>query len=412
MPELFTVVTVETAREKLAAHLPPRPAEEVDLAAALGRFLAADFYAPEDLPGFDRSTVDGFAVRAADTFGASEGLPAYLELDGEVPMGGSPGGPLVPGRARRIPTGGMLPPGADAVVMVEYSEEVDGVLLGVTRPVAPLENVVRRDEDAARNTMVLKRGMRLTPPDLGVAAALGCTGLPVFTRPRVAIISTGDELVPAARSPGPGQVRNINSVILAGLVAEDGGTPVSYGIVPDRLPEIEAALRSALAQCDLVLLSGGSSVGSRDWTALAAGSLGEPGIIFHGLALRPGKPTLGAVVGGKPFFGLPGHPVSALVVYLLLVRPLVRVGDYSVPPAFWPARLTRSLPSAAGREDYVRVRLRVEGETLWAQPVLGKSGLIVPMVPSHGLARVPPAREGLEAGDPVDVYILRGGRDT
>ncbi|MDA8337496.1 MAG: molybdopterin molybdotransferase MoeA [Peptococcaceae bacterium] len=412
MAELFTVLTVDAARRRLASHLGPRPAEEVELAACLGRSLAADVYAAEDLPGFDRSTMDGFAVRAADTFGASEGLPAYMELDGEVPMGAGAGGPLAPGRVRRISTGGMLPPGADAVVMVEYSEEVDGFLVGITRPVAPLENVIRRDEDAARGDRVLTRGMRLTPQDLGAAAALGRTGLKVFNRPRVGIVSTGDELVPVAAAPGPGQVRNINSVILAGLVEEDGGIPVFHGIVPDRLSEIEAALHEALAGCDLVLLSGGSSVGSRDWTARAIASLGQPGLLFHGLALRPGKPTIGAVALDKPVFGLPGHPVSALVVYLLLVRPLVRRGDYTVPPAFWPARITRSIPSAAGREDYVRVRLRAEGETLWAQPVLGKSGLINTMVPSHALARIPPAREGLEAGDPVEIYLLRGGPDS
>jgi len=409
MGELFTVLTVDEARRKVAPYLTPRRDEEVDLSAARGRYLARDVYAPADLPGFDRSTVDGFAVRAADTFGASEGLPAYLELDGEVAMGTLAGEPLARGRARYVPTGGMLPDGADAVVMVEYSEEVDGRLVGITRPVAPLENVVRYNEDAARGDRVLAAGRRLNPWDLGACAAVGCIRVKVLGRPRVAVISTGDELVSADRTPEPGQVRNINSVILSALVEEDGGLPVFYGIVPDRLEAIQAALSQGLAECDLVLLSGGSSVGTRDWTAQAVGSLGRPGVLFHGLALRPGKPTIGAVVAGKPVFGLPGHPVSAMVVYLLLVRPLVQRGDYSVVPVPYPARITRSLPSAAGREDYVRVRLKEQGETLWADPVLGKSGLINTMVPSHGLARIAPAREGVEAGDAVEVFILREG---
>lgn len=409
MKELFWAVTVEEAREKISKHIKHYPGtEEVPLLSALGRCLARDVVAAEDVPGFDRSTVDGYALRARDTFGASEGLPAYLEVSGEVLMGRSPGGAVGPGRAYKIATGGMLPPGADAVVMVEHTEELGAGTIGVTRPVAPGENVIRRGEDIAAGSVVLPAGHVLRPQDLGVLAAVGVTAVEVRLPWRVGIISTGDELVAPEEVPAPGQVRDINSYSLYGAVKACGGEPHLYGIVRDDLEEMRACLARALGETDMVLLSGGSSVGARDVALEAIAGLGEPGVLFHGLSLKPGKPTIGAVVNGKPVFGLPGHPASALVVFELLVAPLIRWGRYPAEnPGEFPirARLTRNLPSAPGREDFVRVKLKVEGGVLCAEPVLGKSGLISTMVKADGLARIPAAKEGVEAGEWVEVKI-------
>ncbi|MHB8984405.1 MAG: molybdopterin molybdotransferase MoeA [Eubacteriales bacterium] len=413
MAELFKALTVSEAREVLAAHLPEgRRAEKVPLLDSLGRILAAAVKAAEDVPGFDRSTMDGFAVRARDTYGATESLPAYLDLAGEVLMGERPPGETGAGQACRIATGGMLPPGADAVVMVEYTEDLDGRTIGVTRPVAPGENVVKKGEDISAGMVALPGGHRIRPQDLGLLAAVGCTEAEVAAPLKVGIISTGDELVDPSLTPEPGQVRDINSYALHGAVRSGGGLPVLYGIVRDEYEELKDVLEQAISANDLVLISGGSSVGVRDVAARVIDSLGRPGVLFHGIAVKPGKPTVGAVVEGKPVFGLPGHPASAMVVFELLVAPLLRRGDYADAgceglPGF-PVRalITRNLRSAAGREDFIRVRLCIKEGKIFAEPVLGKSGLISTMVRAGGLARIPAGKEGVEAGEEVEVKLF------
>jgi len=363
MPELFNVVTAAEAREMLARFINlERRSETVPLTGALGRCLAVPVRAFEDVPGFDRSTVDGYAVRASCTFGASEGLPAYLEVTGEFSVEQCPDVSVGPGQAVRVATGGMLPAGADAVVMVEYTEELDGRTIGVVRPVAPGENVVRRGEDFKTGEEILPAGRCLRPQDLGILAAAGVERVEVSLPPRAGIISTGDELVEPGQKPGPGRVRDINSYTLYGAVASLGWEPRLYGIVRDDCGELLSVLQKALAENDAVLLSGGSSVGVRDMTSRAIEGLGGPGVLFHGLAIKPGKPAVGAVVGGKPVFGLPGHPASALVVFEAVAAPVMRRvlagGAKDELPAY-PLRAvcTRSLRSAAGREDFVRVKL-------------------------------------------------------
>jgi len=401
---LFQVQTAAEAVEVLRRYADlNRPACECDLLEALGLVVARDIVAPEDVPGFDRSTMDGFAVRASDTFGASEGLPAYLEVVGEVRMGEAPGGELAPGQAYRIATGGMLPSGADAVVMMEYTEPVDERTVGVTRPVAPGENTVRRGDDIRAGEVLFTAGHRLRPQDLGLLAAAGVSRVPVLRRPRVGVITTGDEIVPVDQVPGPGQVRDVNSFTNFGLVAACGGIPVLYGIVRDDFGALHRTVARALDETDMVVISGGSSVGTRDMTARVIDALGEPGVLFHGLAVRPGKPTIGAVVGGKPVIGLPGHPVSAMVVFDLIVRPLLNPSERRFPVR---ARITRQLRSAPGREDYVRVRLRREDGALVAEPILGKSGLIATMARADGLARIPLDSEGVQAGETVEVILF------
>jgi molybdopterin molybdotransferase len=384
----------------------------VPLAEAMGLRVSDDIRAPEDVPGFNRSTMDGYAVRAMDTFGASESLPAYLDVAGEVFMGQDAPESVRPGQAWRIPTGGMLPGGCDAVVMVEHTEELDEKTIGVTRPVAPGDNIVRQGEDISAGELMLSRSQLVRPQELGVLAAMGITAVEVQEPLRVAIISTGDEVVEPSRIPGPGMVRDVNSYTLYGLVRQSGGVPVLCGIVGDNHQRLKEIMEAEITKSDIILLSGGSSVGTRDVSASVIASLGRPGILFHGISIKPGKPTIGAVIEGTPVFGLPGHPVSAMVVFTLLVGPLISSGRYPLSEDEFlmgfpvTAVITRNLRSAAGREDFVRVSLRQQEGQLLAEPVLGKSGLIATMVRADGLAWIPQELEGVETGDRVRIKLF------
>ncbi len=409
---------LQTRAEVLALYprFSPVGVEEVSLDDALGRVLAEPVAAAEAAPHFQRATMDGYAVCARDTFGASVGAPQYLEIKGEVPMGAAPVRPLLPGEALRVPTGAMLPEGADAVVMVEYTAEHPDQTLEVRRAVAPGENLLAPGEDVPAGKLLFDAGVRLRPQDLGLLAALGITWLKAYRRPRVAILSSGDEIVPIDRQPGPGQVRDANAHLAAAQVREGGGLPLFLGIIPDDFGALRSALAAAVSDADLILISGGSSVGARDLTLAAIRDLPASEVLVHGVAIRPGKPAILAAVGlgsgsgVKPLLGLPGHPASAAVVMEVLGRPLLAhlSGLKAAPP--WgrtvTAALSRNLAGASGREDYVRVRLRPEGDTLWAEPVLGPSGLLSPLVNSDGLVMIPLGLEGLLKGEPVEVRLF------
>lgn len=408
--ELFNVLTPPDAYARLEAHLRREArVERVATAEALGRVLAEDLVSPEALPSFPRSTMDGYAVRAADTFGASEGLPAYLGLAGEVFMGRRPEVRVSIGQAARIATGGMIPDGADAVVMVENTQEVDPTTIEVVKPVAPGENVITVGEDVTVGAPLLGRGQVLRPQDLGGLLALGITQVAVATRLKVAILGSGDEVVPPERRPGPGQIRDINSYTIAALVRRAGHEPLFLGVVPDVYAELEAAARRALELGDVVILSAGSSVSTRDMTAQVIATLGAPGVLVHGVSLKPGKPTILAVASGKPVFGLPGNPVSCMVTFDLFVTPtLYRLSGCAERPAsqVLTARLAKNLASAPGREDYVQVRLERRDGELWAEPVFGKSNLIYTLVRSDGLVKIALDKSGLSAGELVDVRLF------
>ncbi|HWR98671.1 MAG TPA: gephyrin-like molybdotransferase Glp [Candidatus Methanoperedens sp.] len=401
---------VAGTREILEAFswVAPRAPERVPLLDALGRALARDAVAAIDVPHFTRAAMDGYAVAAADTFGASESQPAYLTLRGAVAMGTAPGERVNAGEALRIATGGMLPHGADAVVMWERTRESDD-LLEVYRPVAPGEHVVTVGEDVREGERVLAAGRVLRPADVGLLAGLGQIELDVVRRPRVAVVSTGDELVGPEQTPGPGQIRNVNQFSLGAWVRRCGGEPLLLGRVPDDAERILERVRHGLAAADLVLISGGSSAGARDLTRAVVETLGEPGLLYHGIAVRPGKPTVVGAHRGVPVFGLPGHPISAMVIFLVLVRPLlermlgVPAGESGINVL---ARLADNLPSQAGREDYYQVTLRAAAGGMEAVPVFRKSGLVTAMVRGRGMVRVPAEREGLEAGELVEVEIL------
>lgn len=413
MAEFFNVLPPGEALALLLNMLPEQPDRAaclVDTPQALGRVSAAEIRATESLPAFARSTMDGYSVRAADTYGATDGLPAWFTLVGEVPMGREPDLDLGVGQAAAAYTGGMLAGNADAVVMVEHTQAIDANTIEVMRPVAPGENVAQPGEDVSVGDTVLSAGHVIRSQDIGALLALGIERLMVAKRPRVGILSMGDEVVVPGATPGPGQVRDINTYTVAGQVAAAGGIPHPLGLVGDDYEEQLVAARDGFSKSDMLVLSAGSSVSARDRTVDIVAELGEPGPLVHGLALRPGKPAIVGLCDGKPVIGLPGNPVSAMVVSSLLVPPTVyRLMGCANPPS--PVELTavlaQDIPSAAGREDYVPVRL-AEGArgTRKAHPVWGKSGFIFTLVKADGLVRVPADAGGIYAGETVQVREL------
>ncbi|NOX63151.1 MAG: molybdopterin molybdotransferase MoeA [Chloroflexi bacterium] len=410
MTEFFNVLTPADAWRQFVEHYQPQPQpERIPTTQALDRFLAEAPRAPHDLPEFPRSTVDGYAVRAKDTYGASPGLPAFLDIVGEVPMGERAEIEIRVGQAAIVHTGGMIPPGADAVVMIENTQMADERSIEVLGAVAVGENVIQVGEDVRKGEPILSAGHRLRPQDIGGLLALGLTDIAVARPPRVAIISTGDEVIPPDQTAGPGQVRDINSYTLSALTLRAGGDPVPFGIIPDRREALEEAVRRAKETCDIVTLSAGSSVSYRDMSVDVIAGMGEPGILAHGISIRPGKPTIVAVADGKPIFGLPGNPVSAMVLFDLFVSPAIRLALGADPhAAFKPqvqARLSRQISSAAGREDHIQVRLETRDHELWAAPVFGKSNLIYTLVHSDGVVRVPLDSLGIEQGAWVTVTL-------
>lgn len=425
MKNFLTLQSVETVLGHLRA-LPVLPAETVPLTEALGRRLAETLHAPADLPGFDRSTVDGFAVRARDVFGAQEGSPALLECVGDCPMGAVPDIRLQPGQCARILTGGMLPEGADCVVMVEYSRPAGGNMVELTRTQAPGDHVVMRDEDAAAGDCIIPAGRRLRPQEIGLLASFGQRDVAVRRAPRVAVISTGDEVVPIESEPRPGQVRDVNSYSLAALCRSAGAEPTLAGLVRDDAEALRRTVLAALDGADVVVVSGGSSAGMRDHTVDVFTSVPGSELLTHGVAISPGKPFILARSGGKCLMGLPGHVSSTLVCARAFLVPLLEhlqgsAGDGPAPSL--TARLARAVASAQGRRDYIRVRLvpvsAAAIEAAWlprgldcsdvdwlAQPLMKPSGVVSGLVEADGLVICAENREGLTAGERVRVELL------
>jgi molybdopterin molybdotransferase len=428
MPEFLTLLPPDEARSLLLSHLsPPTPdSEPISAANALNRILAEDIRAPHPLPEFERTSVDGYAVRARDTFGASDSLPAYLTLIGEVPMGDAPAFELGAGQCALIHTGGMLPKGADAVVMLEYTQSAHKNEIEISRAVAEGENVIHIGEDVAQGQLILPKGTRLRPAEIGGLMALGITSVRAARPVKVGLISTGDEVIEPSRPPRPGQVRDINSYSLGALVEKSGGVAKRYGIVSDQFQALKEAAAQALSECDAVIITAGSSASTRDMTAEVIRSLGEPGVLVHGINTRPGKPTILGVCNGKAVIGLPGNPVSALVNGYLFVVPVIEklLGVLPKPRAAVQARLTVNLPSQAGREDWWPVKLIVNRKSeivnrkseivnrkseivnYEAEPIFGKSNLIFTLASADGLLRIHPDATGLSAGEIVEVLLV------
>jgi molybdopterin molybdotransferase len=408
MSHFFKVKTLDEVLA-LADQFVSTECETVDTSAAFSRILARDITASRDMPGFRRATMDGFAVNAAATFGSSESTPAWLEIQGAVLMGQVPDFELAPGRAARISTGGMLPRGADAVVMVEHTQTIDDTSVEIYKSVAPLQHVIDADEDFKARDVVLPAGTFIRPQEAGLAAGMGLSGLQVHRVPVVGIISTGDEIIPIDQDPAPGRIRDINSYTLSGFVQEAHARVIRYGIVKDDPDRLRAVCEKALAETDMVLISGGSSVGTRDYTVDVLSELPDTRILVHGMSVSPGKPTILAKSGTKPVWGLPGQVVSAMVVMKMVVIPFLnRIQGYRTrkPLVRVPAKLTRNVASAQGRRDFVRVMLVQAGEDLTARPVLGKSGLIRTMVLADGLLDIGENLEGLEKDTWTRVILL------
>ncbi|KAF5089649.1 Molybdopterin molybdenumtransferase [anaerobic digester metagenome] len=427
MKPFLTLQSVESVLEHIRAF-PLLGEERVQLDDALGRGLAQYFSATEDLPGFDRSTVDGFACRARDVFGAQEGNPALVECVADCRMGEVPSITLEEGQTARILTGGMLPAGADCVVMVEYSRPAGGNLIEITRSQAPGDNVIFRDDDATAGSLLLQAGHRLRPQDIGLLAAFGVVNVEVRRKPLVAVLSTGDEVVPSSATPPPGKIRDINAHSIAALCREAGAQAVRAGIVNDDAAKLKTAVTQLAETHDVVVVSGGSSAGMRDHTVEIFESLPQAQLLVHGVAISPGKPFIlaRAVVNGRTvcLVGLPGHVASALVCARVFLAPLLGHlqghADSATPPQV-PAILARSVASAQGRRDYLRVKLRPlpsqphtqtqSDKTLQplyeAEPIMGASGLISGIAAADGLMVCPENREGYDAGDTVMVELFR-----
>ena len=400
MSLFLQLVSVPEAVAEIRKLAVPCGEESVPLPEAFHRILARDVHADIDIPGFTRSVVDGFAVKASDTTGSGDTIPSILNLTGRVEMGASLNHRIKSGECIYVPTGGILPEGADAVVMIEHAEQVGEEVL-VKKPAAHGENVLFFNEDFPAGEVVCTKGRRLTSQDIGVLAAAGCTGVPVVKMPGIGIISTGNELVPVNNKPMPGQVRDVNSYVVASFVREQGCRPVLYGIVRDDREALRSAISRAAAECDAVMISGGSSKDDRDMVAAIIAERGR--VLVHGIAIAPGKPTIIGKYDGRPVIGLPGHPASAFIVLIAIVRHLITAmtGETGSTMRTLQATLGQNVPSSKGREDYVRVAV----QNGIATPLFGKSGLLNTLVRSTGVLRVPAESEGLETGTLVEVIV-------
>jgi molybdopterin molybdotransferase len=406
MKEFFKVTELNQVLS-YADIFQPVGVEQVAIFDTPGRILAENVIAGESIPNFNRSTMDGFAIKASSSFGASEANPAYIEIKGTIGMGEMPSFSIGHGEAARIATGGMLPSGADAVVMVEHADFLDEFTIEVYKSVAPGQHVIMEGEDIQQSQEILFSGQRIRPQETGLLAAVGHQEVRVFKKPLVAIISTGDEVVDIQKLPGLGQIRDINTYTLYGQVLQAGGIPKTYGIVHDNYQALYEICKKALHETDMVLISGGSSVGARDFTIEVLSNMPDSEILVHGITISPGKPTILANSAGKPFWGLPGHVVSAMVVFESVTRFfLEKIAGLSPKyhqRFFFKARMTRNVGSAQGRVEYIRVRLKELDGALMAEPILGKSGLIRTMIEADGLVAIDMNTEGLEKGEEVNV---------
>ena len=402
---------VKTPQEVLALiqneFSPVAEPEIVALSAALGRVLAEDIAASEYVPDFDRSTVDGFAVRAGDTFGCTDAIPAILPLQSTVLMGEGVDYPLNPGECVAVPTGGAVPQGADSVVMLEYTEAYGDGTIGISKPAAPGMNLIFRGDDVYPGKVILQKGRALSSADIGALAAIGRVQIPVVKKLTVGVISTGDELVPPEALPGPGQVRDVNSPMLEAMLTAFGCAVINYGIVIDDEALLSETVKRALWECDAVLLSGGSSVGVKDAACRIIESLGQ--LLLHGIAIKPGKPTILGKAGAKPLVGLPGHPVAAYFITKLFVLPLLgRLSGRDMTAYTVTAKVTESISANHGRAQYHCCRLTRKDGALYAQPIRGKSGLITTLAGADGYFCIDRDCEGLPQGAEVQVTTTSG----
>lgn len=408
--KFFQVKTVEETFQLIEESIKPlQQIETVKIEDALNRILAETITVQENVPSFRRSSVDGYAVQAKDTFGSSEGMPSFLNLTGEVKMGVTADKPVNAGEAIYVPTGGMIPEKADAVVMIEHCEDISG-LLNIYRQVTPGENVISIGEDLKEGIELVCKGSRLRPQELGALASQGITTVQTYKTPTIGYLSSGDEIVPIeSQQVNLGEIRDMNGITIGSLVKQWGYNFKYGGIVKDNRELFEQTAREILEEVDCLVLSGGSSVGTKDYSVDVIDALGSPGVFVHGISIRPGKPTILAVADGKPVIGLPGHPASAMVIFELFGKKVFErlTGNTEEEKNLTYAITTRNVASSAGRTDYIRVKLFEEDGIWYADPIIGKSGLISTLVESDGMIVIASQKEGYQKGDKVPIRLFR-----
>lgn len=408
--KMFKVKSVKEAKRELVKYFNDYrlEIEEVNISQSLGRILADDVFSNIDVPHFRRSTVDGYAVIAKDTYGVSESLPAFLEILGEVHMGEGTDITIDPDTTCYVPTGGMVPQGADSVVMLEYTEKMDEENLAVNRAVVPKENLISIGEDISKDQRVLRRGLKLRPQDIGILSSIGIDRVRVYKLPTIAIISTGDEIVEPSEDAKHGQIRDINTYTLSAMAEEAGCIVTRKVVLKDEFQALKSMVEECVDKNDIAIISGGSSVGTKDITDKVINGVGEPGVFVHGIAIKPGKPTILAKVKNKAVFGLPGQPVSAMIVFKVFVEYLIKhiqgietELEYSIE-----ARFSSNISSSQGRETYQMVVLERDGEEYLAKPIYGKSGMITLMSRAMGYIKIESGKEGVQRGEKVRVIPI------
>ncbi|MBF0567563.1 MAG: molybdopterin molybdotransferase MoeA [Nitrospirae bacterium] len=405
-------IPLSKALELLSNTVFTAPAiEKSPIEDTCGRILAESITSNEDVPHYARSTMDGYALKAEDTFGVTETLPAYIKVTDEIIMGKTPNFHITHGEAARIPTGGMLPSGADAVIMFEHTQPFGDSDIEVLRALAPGDNVIQKGQDVSKGAALLCRGHKIRPQDMGALAAIGISEVLVYRKPIVSIISTGDEIIPPSMQINGAQIRDINSYNLSGLLLNNGATPVRKGIYRDDYDAIRAIVSDAIKTSQMVLITGGSSVGTMDMTERIINGLGSPGVLFHGVAVKPGKPLIAGCVDGVPVFGLPGHPAAVTVSFEVFIKEVVlkRLTGELLNETYHNiirARLTSNIASQPARTDFIWVKILNKDGKLYAQPILGKSGLISTLVTADGVIEIPSDRRGLEKDEEVLVRLF------
>jgi len=405
-----TLLSLDEAKNRLRAHFSSSPLghEEIPLQLAVGRVVAKDVQAPIDVPGFDRASMDGYAVKARNTFGADERNPVKLKFVGAVETGEDPQIQIEAGEAAEISTGAPIPKGADSVVMVEYTQR-HGDELEILRAVSPGENIMGAGSDLMAGEHALREGQKLTPKELGLLSAIGLTTIEVYRKPRVAVISSGNELVPLGGRLTYGRIFDINSTIIAASVIESGGEVALQAVAQDTEEDLKQKIESGIECADLVLTSGSTSAGVGDLLYRILDSYGSPGVVVHGLAVKPGKPTIIAIADGKPVFGLPGYPTSALTIYRLLVHPVISemAGIREVEQRTITASCASRIYSTRGRREFLPVHLiKDEEKNLLAYPTTEGSGAISSLAMADGFVDIPEEVQILEEGEHVNVQLF------
>lgn len=404
--ELFNVLTVKDTTKLLDNFIYSLKSEKVTLLDATGRILTNDIIANDNVPDFRRSTVDGYAVNSRDVFGASESIQSVLDLKGEILMGEEADGEItIPGQCYYVPTGGAIPKGADSVIMIEYTEKLSDDVILTSKSTSPGENMVEIGEDIKKDEVVITKGIKLRAYEIGVLASLGYYEVEVYKQPKIGIISTGDEVVHPSESIKKGQIRDINTFLLYSLIYESGCVPINYGVIKDEYELLKLAVEKAVSECDIVLMSGGSSVGKKDNTVNVIKDLKGGELLVHGISIKPGKPTIIGRADDKIIFGLPGHPLACAVIFKVIVKHYIEnITRYKDTVYPIECKFNINYHKAKGREEFLPVTIEEKKGELMASPVFGKSGLITGFSKAWGYIRIERNEEGIKEGQSVKVF--------